>query len=90
MILEWFTPHPKPTLEWVGQHSSVLARLNRRTVSAVASVVGPPGQSAYALWLTQGNIGTEAEFLASLKGDAGSTPPDNILDFIAALDAALT
>ena len=25
---------------------------------ATASVVGPPGQSAYALWLTQGNIGS--------------------------------
>ena len=90
MILEWFTPHPKPTLEWVGQHSSVLARLNRRTVSAVASVVGPPGQSAYALWLTQGNIGTEAAFLASLEASANLTPPDDILDYIAALDAALT
>ena len=90
MILEWFTPHPKPTLEWFGQHSSILARLNRRTVSAVASVVGPPGQSAYALWLTQGNIGTEAEFLASLEASANLTPPDDILDYIAALDAALT
>ena len=35
---------------------------------------GQDGQSAYALWLTQsGNAGkTEAEFIASLKGDTGA------------------
>lgn len=31
---------------------------------------GPPGLSAYQTWLAQGNIGTEAQFLASLAATA--------------------
>ncbi len=32
---------------------------------------GAPGKSAYDLWLDAGNVGTEADFFASLKGDKG-------------------
>ncbi|MGE0931657.1 hypothetical protein [Peijinzhouia sedimentorum] len=32
---------------------------------------GPPGLSAYQIWLLQGNSGTQAEFLESLVGDQG-------------------
>ena len=32
---------------------------------------GEDGKSAYELWLDAGNTGTEADFLASLKGDTG-------------------
>lgn len=32
---------------------------------------GPEGASAYQLWLAAGNEGTEADFLASLKGEPG-------------------
>lgn len=32
---------------------------------------GDPGRSAYELWLDAGNIGTEADFLESLKGKDG-------------------
>lgn len=32
---------------------------------------GPPGDSAYQVWLDQGHTGTEADFLASLQGDPG-------------------
>ena len=32
---------------------------------------GEPGASAYELWLSAGNTGTEAEFLSSLKGEDG-------------------
>lgn len=32
---------------------------------------GPAGKSAYQIWLDEGNSGTEADFLASLKGDTG-------------------
>lgn len=32
---------------------------------------GQQGKSAYGIWLEQGNEGTEAEFIASLKGEQG-------------------
>ncbi|PUZ25008.1 hypothetical protein DCC81_11890 [Chitinophaga parva] len=32
---------------------------------------GDPGESAYQIWLDAGNTGTEADFLASLKGEKG-------------------
>lgn len=35
---------------------------------------GPPGQSAYELATTNGFVGTEADWLASLKGADGATP----------------
>lgn len=34
-------------------------------------VPGPTGRSAYQVWLDAGNAGSEATFLASLKGDRG-------------------
>ncbi len=34
---------------------------------------GVDGQSAYELWIEQGNVGTEAEFIAALKGAVGDT-----------------
>ena len=36
---------------------------------------GAQGKSAYDLWLEAGNVGTEADFLLSLKGDPGDTGP---------------
>lgn len=37
--------------------------------------VGTPGASAYELWLAAGNVGTEADFLASLIGPMGPAGP---------------
>ena len=34
---------------------------------------GADGKSAYEIWLDAGNTGTEADFLASLKGEKGAT-----------------
>lgn len=34
---------------------------------------GEDGKSAYQIWLDNGHTGTEAQFLASLKGDAGTS-----------------
>ena len=34
---------------------------------------GASGKSAYDIWIEQGNTGTEAEFLATLKGEKGDT-----------------
>ena len=36
---------------------------------------GAQGKSAYDLWLEAGNVGTEADFLLSLKGNQGDTGP---------------
>lgn len=36
---------------------------------------GSDGKSAYQIWLDAGNTGTEAEYLASLKGEKGDTGP---------------
>ena len=36
-------------------------------------IEGTDGKSAYQSWLDQGNIGTEADFIASLKGATGAT-----------------
>jgi hypothetical protein len=33
---------------------------------------GPPGKSAYEIWLSLGNSGSEEDFIASLKGDPGT------------------
>lgn len=37
----------------------------------IGAFIGPPGKSAYQSWLAIGNTGTEADFIASLKGDSG-------------------
>lgn len=39
---------------------------------------GDPGKSAYELWLEQGNIGTEQEFLDYLKGIDGKDGKDGL------------
>ena len=43
MIVEWFTPSPRPELEWFGLLSGTLASMGGGGTVAVASVVGPPG-----------------------------------------------
>ena len=35
-------------------------------------LAGLAGKSAYQIWIDAGNVGTEADFLASLKGDTGA------------------
>jgi hypothetical protein len=43
-----------------------------RTLPACDTLRGPPGDSAYDIWLAQGHRGTEADFLEWLRGDAGA------------------
>jgi len=43
MIVEWFTPSPKPALEWFGLLSGTIASMGGGSTSAIASVVGAPG-----------------------------------------------
>jgi hypothetical protein len=55
---------------------------------------GPAGKSAYQVWLDAGNTGTEADYLASLKGATGpagkdGTTPD-LTPYLKSTDAANT
>lgn len=47
-----------------------------RGLPGTAGVDGSPGQSAYQAWLANGHTGTEAEFLAALRGPAGQDGTD--------------
>lgn len=42
------------------------------TVTENGTAIGPPGKSAYDIWLDEGYEGTEQDFLNSLKGTAGN------------------
>lgn len=44
---------------------------NVGNIQGPAGKDGEEGKSAYQVWLDQGNTGTEAEYLASLKGERG-------------------
>jgi len=46
MTVEWFTPNPKPALEWFGLLSGTIASMGGGGTSAVASVIGPPGSGS--------------------------------------------
>lgn len=50
------------------------------TVKEIHTVEQVPllGESAYDIWVKQGNIGSEADFLLSLKGQDGATPTVSI------------
>ena len=39
---------------------------------------GKDGKSAYEIWLEQGNVGTEEDFIESLKGEPGYTPQKGV------------
>ena len=58
------------------KQATLVSGTNIKTVNGT-SILGPgnidvqDGKSAYQLWLDQGNVGTEAEFIASLKGSQG-------------------
>lgn len=53
-------------LRWNFSRGNIGVRpVTSQQVSTVAAIIGPSGKSAYQLWLDQGNVGTEAEFLAA-------------------------
>lgn len=60
------------------KQETLVSGINIRTVKGT-SLLGSgnidvqDGKSAYQLWLDAGNAGTEADFLASLQGDTGSS-----------------
>ena len=64
-VVEWFSP-ARPTLEWFGQTSGTIATISRQGVSAIASVIGPPGPSGSA-----GNISSDANNGLTTGTDGG-------------------
>jgi hypothetical protein len=70
MIVEWFSP-ARPTLEWFGQTSGTLDAIQRQGISAVASVIGPPGSSGAGAQVGPGFkiVGAEIRYdFSSLTG----------------------
>ena len=63
------------TAWWVGDIRADLSTTvtGQSTVVYLAGTPGPAGESAYQTWLDAGNTGTEADFLASLKGATGAS-----------------
>jgi hypothetical protein len=70
--------------------SALIQEIEALKESGVQGPQGLPGEdglSAYQIWLNAGNTGTEADFLASLKGEkgdsgtGGGTVPDNVILF---------
>jgi hypothetical protein len=59
----------------VARYNDLIYAWNTHTVpgTAVQGDPGTPGQSAYQEWLSAGNVGTQAEFLASLVGPPGGS-----------------
>src|SRR5690606_34698675 len=49
------------------EHVNVL----QEAIEEISSTDGLQGASAYDIWLAEGNTGTEADFLRSLKGEKG-------------------
>lgn len=45
--------------------------VNNTSLLGSGNIAVEDGKSAYQIWLDDGNVGTEADFLASLKGDTG-------------------
>ena len=47
-------------------------------IDGTNGIDGQDGQSAYEIWLSQGNTGTEQDFLNSLEGPQGATGPQGV------------
>ena len=57
----------------VVEHSNTILKVVEQDNTVVEVVTaGPQGISAYAVWLAEGNTGTEADFFASMVGESGS------------------
>lgn len=51
-------------------NTAAVSATNQQKVETFRS--GPQGQSAYEVWLGEGNIGTKADFILSLQGQPGT------------------
>lgn len=70
IIVAWTESDPGLVLRWRGFDERT-ANTTRPRPQPIAAIMGPPGKSAYQVALANGFVGTEAEWLASLQGEAG-------------------
>ena len=56
----------------VEQSNTILKVFEQDNTVVEVVTAGPQGISAYAVWLAEGNTGTEADFFASMVGESGS------------------
>ena len=59
-------------VEVVEQRNTILEVVEQDNTVVEIATAGPQGISAYAVWLAEGNTGTEADFFASMVGESGS------------------
>ena len=59
-------------LEVVEQGNTILKVVEQDNTVVEVVTAAPQGISAYAVWLAEGNTGTEADFFASMVGESGS------------------
>ena len=59
-------------VEVVEQGNTILKVVEQDNTILEVVTAGPQGISAYAVWLAEGNTGTEADFFASMVGESGS------------------
>ena len=59
-------------VEVVEQRNTILEVVEQDKTVVEVATAGPQGISAYAVWLAEGNTGTEADFFASMVGESGS------------------
>ena len=59
-------------VEVVEQRNTILEVVEQDNTVVEVATAGPQGISAYAVWLAEGNTGTEADFFASMVGESGS------------------
>ena len=59
-------------VEVVEQGNTILEVVEQDNTVVEVVTAAPQGISAYAVWLAEGNTGTEADFFASLVGESGS------------------
>ena len=56
----------------VEQSNTILKVVEQDNTVVEVVTAAPQGISAYAVWLAEGNTGTEADFFASMVGESGS------------------
>ena len=59
-------------VEVVEQRNTIFEVVEQDKTVVEVATAGPQGISAYAVWLAEGNTGTEADFFASMVGESGS------------------
>ena len=59
-------------VEVVEQSNTILKVVEQDNTVVEVVTAGPQGISAYAVWLAEGNTGTEADFFASMVGESDS------------------